>query len=99
MRSVRDREHRQVGNRSHWAVPLAHEGVELVAGCDMDPAGLKAAAQAYASVNVVLGSEESSSQGEPGRRTLELLDAVYRSAAENGAVDEAAGQHVRGFVI
>ena len=37
-------------------------------------------------VTVVLGREENGSPGEVGWRTVELLDAAYRSAAENGAV-------------
>jgi predicted dehydrogenase len=41
-------------------------------------------------VNVVLGREENGSPGEVGWRTVELLDAAYRSAEENGAVVDVA---------
>jgi len=36
-------------------------------------------------VDVVLGRAENVSPGEVGWRTVELLDAAYRSAAVNGA--------------
>jgi predicted dehydrogenase len=37
-------------------------------------------------VDVVLGRAENGSPGEVGWRTVELLDAAYRSAAANGEV-------------
>jgi predicted dehydrogenase len=36
-------------------------------------------------VDVILGRAENGSSGEVGWRTVELLDAAYRSAAQNGA--------------
>jgi hypothetical protein len=41
-------------------------------------------------VDVVLGRAENGSPGEVGWRTVELLDAAYRSAAANGAGVEIA---------
>lgn len=35
-------------------------------------------------INLILGREENGSPGEIGLRTVELLDAAYRSAAQNG---------------
>jgi len=50
-------------------------------------------------VNVVLGREENGSPGEVGWRTVELLDAAYRSAAVNGAVVDVADLYPGGSVI